>query len=31
MSAIDFDFEMERMAHEKCDHVKIGMSGKFLP
>lgn len=31
MSAIDFDFEMERMAHEKGDRVKIGMTGKFLP
>ena len=31
MSAIDFDFTMERMAHAKGDRVKIEMSGKFLP
>jgi cyanate lyase len=31
MSAIDFDFEFERMAHEKGDRVKITMTGKFLP
>ncbi|MFY0615388.1 MAG: cyanase [Hyphomicrobiaceae bacterium] len=31
MSAIDFDFEMERVADPKGDRVKIGMSGKFLP
>jgi cyanate lyase len=31
MSAIDFDFEMERLADPKGDRVKIGMSGKFLP
>ena len=31
MSAIDFDFQMERMSHERGDRVKIGMSGKFLP
>ncbi len=31
MSAIDFDFEMERMPDPKGDRVKIGMSGKFLP
>jgi cyanate lyase len=31
MSAIDFDFEFERVAHEKGDRVKITMSGKFLP
>jgi cyanate lyase len=31
MSAIDFDFEFERVAHEKGDRVKIVMSGKFLP
>ncbi|MDE2361239.1 MAG: cyanase [Hyphomicrobiales bacterium] len=31
MSAIDFDMQMERMAHEKGDRVKITMSGKFLP
>jgi cyanate lyase len=31
MSAIDFDFTMERQADPKGDRVKIGMSGKFLP
>jgi len=31
MSAIDFDFQFERMPHPKGDRVKIGMSGKFLP
>ena len=31
MSAIDFDFEFERMSHAKGDRVKISMSGKFLP
>jgi cyanate lyase len=31
MSAIDFDFEFERVPHEKGDRVKITMSGKFLP
>lgn len=31
MSAIDFDFEFERLSHEKGDRVKITMSGKFLP
>jgi cyanate lyase len=31
MSAIDFDFEIERLADPKGDRVKIGMSGKFLP
>jgi len=31
MSAIDFDFDLERLAHEKGDRVKITMSGKFLP
>lgn len=31
MSAIDFDFVMERLPHEKGDRVKISMSGKFLP
>jgi len=31
MSAIDFDFTFERVAHEKGDRVKIEMSGKFLP
>ena len=31
MSAIDFDFAFERVAHEKGDRVKIVMTGKFLP
>ena len=31
MSAIDFDFVMERLPNPKGDRVKIGMSGKFLP
>ncbi len=31
MSAIDFDFDFERMPHPKGDRVKITMSGKFLP
>ncbi len=31
MSAIDFDFHIERLPHEKGDRVKIEMSGKFLP
>ncbi len=31
MSAIDFHFRFERMAHEKGDRVKIEMTGKFLP
>ena len=31
MSAIDFDFEMERLADPKGDRVAIRMSGKFLP
>ena len=31
MSAIDFDFGFERLAHERGDRVKITMSGKFLP
>lgn len=31
MSAIDFDFTFERVAHEKGDRVQIVMSGKFLP
>lgn len=31
MSAIDFDFAMERLPNPKGDRVKIGMSGKFLP
>jgi cyanate lyase len=31
MSAIDFDFALERQANPKGDRVKITMSGKFLP
>lgn len=31
MSAIDFDFALERMPHERGDRVKIVMTGKFLP
>jgi cyanate lyase len=31
MSAIDFDFDFERVANPKGDRVKISMSGKFLP
>ena len=31
MSAIDFDFIMERQADPKGDRVKITMTGKFLP
>jgi len=31
MSAIDFDFVMERQPDPKGDRVKITMSGKFLP
>ena len=31
MSAIDFDFEMERLPDPKGDRVKMTMSGKFLP
>ena len=31
MSAIDFDFTMERQRDPKGDRVKIAMSGKFLP
>ena len=31
MSAIDFDFEMERLPNPKGDRVKFTMSGKFLP
>lgn len=31
MSAIDFDFAMERLANPRGDRVKITMSGKFLP
>ena len=31
MSAIDFDFIMERQADPKGDRVKLTMTGKFLP
>jgi cyanate lyase len=31
MSAIDFDFVMERLPNPKGDRVKFTMSGKFLP
>ena len=31
MSAIDFDMEIERVAHDKGDRVQVVMSGKFLP
>ena len=31
MSAIDFDFELEREPNPKGDRVRITMSGKFLP
>jgi cyanate lyase len=31
MSAIDFDFALERLPHERGDRVKLSMSGKFLP
>ncbi|MBU2533756.1 MAG: cyanase, partial [Alphaproteobacteria bacterium] len=31
MSAIDFDFDMERQADPKGDRVRISLSGKFLP
>ena len=31
MSAIDFDFDIERLPDPKGDRVKITMSGKFLP
>lgn len=31
MSAIDFDFLMERLPDPKGDRVAINMSGKFLP
>jgi cyanate lyase len=31
MSAIDFDFQMDRLPNPKGDRVKIVMSGKFLP
>src|SRR3984885_10682329 len=31
MSAIDFDLELDRLAHAKGDRVRLVMSGKFLP
>ena len=31
MSAIDFDFDFERLPNPRGDRVKISMSGKFLP
>ena len=31
MSAIDFDFAMERLPNPRGDRVQITMSGKFLP
>ena len=31
MSAIDFDMDLSRLAHERGDRVKITLSGKFLP
>jgi cyanate lyase len=31
MSAIDFDFSLEREPNPKGDRVRISMSGKFLP
>jgi cyanate lyase len=31
MSAIDFDFGLERQADPRGDRVKLTMSGKFLP
>ena len=31
MSAIDFDFQLEREPNPKGDRVRITMSGKFLP
>jgi cyanate lyase len=31
MSAIDFDLEIDRLAHTKGDRVRLVMSGKFLP
>jgi len=31
MSAIDFDMEINRIAHEKGDRVQVVMTGKFLP
>jgi cyanate lyase len=31
MSAIDFDLEIDRLAHAKGDRVRLVMTGKFLP
>lgn len=31
MSAIDFDLQIDRLAHPKGDRVQMTMSGKFLP
>jgi cyanate lyase len=31
MSAIDFDLELNRLAHPKGERVRLVMSGKFLP
>ena len=31
MSAIDFDFALDRVANPKGDRVAISMTGKFLP
>jgi cyanate lyase len=31
MSAIDFDLQIDRLAHAKGDRVQMTMSGKFLP
>jgi cyanate lyase len=31
MSAIDFDVQLSRVAHEKGDRVQFVLSGKFLP
>ena len=31
ISAINFDFKLEREPHEEGDRVKITWSGKFLP
>ena len=31
MSAIDFDMDLSRLAHERGDRVKLTLSGKFLP
>ena len=31
MSAIDFDLDISRLAHERGDRVKLTLYGKFLP